>query len=56
MSAKPKTENSFVGPVRIPQVYKDGLKSLLKPHVTYSDLVREAIYLFLKQKGVIKDE
>lgn len=54
MSAK--AESPTVGPVRIPQSYKDGLKSLLKPHVTYSDLVREAIYLFLKQKGVIKDE
>jgi len=54
MVATPKTE--IVGPVRIPQAYKDGLKSLLKPHITYSDLVREAIYLFLKQKGVIKDE
>jgi Arc/MetJ-type ribon-helix-helix transcriptional regulator len=45
-----------VGPVRIPKSYKEGLEKLLKDHVTYSDLIREAIYLLLKKKGIIKDD
>ena len=47
-----------IGPIRIPQIYKDGLTQLLKDrtHLTYSDLIREAIYLLLKERGVIKDE
>ena len=47
-----------VGPVRIPQEHKDGLDKLRqgKAHLTLSDLLREAIYLLLKDKGVIKDE
>jgi Arc/MetJ-type ribon-helix-helix transcriptional regulator len=47
-----------VGPVRIPKEYKDGLDQLKagKPHISYSDLLREAIYLLLIKKGVINEE
>lgn len=49
-------ETVSIGPVRIPKSYKEGLKTLLKDHVTYSDLIREAIYLLLKKRGIIKDD
>jgi hypothetical protein len=52
-----KIESVSIGPVRIPKSYKEGLDILMEPpHITRSHLVREAIYLFLKEKGVIKDE
>ena len=54
MDAKSKSVSLSV---RVPLAYKEALKSMLRPpNITYSDLVREAIYLFLKEKGVIKDE
>lgn len=56
MSAK--TETVSIGPVRIPKSHKDALAKYLegKDHLTYSDLIRSAIYLYLKQKGLIKDD
>lgn len=44
--------------VRIPKEHKAGLDQIKagKAHITYSDLIREAIYLLLVQKGVIRDE
>jgi Arc/MetJ-type ribon-helix-helix transcriptional regulator len=52
------TKTVSIGPFRIPKEYKDGLNRLKagKAYITYSDLVREAIYLFLKEKGIIEDE
>lgn len=49
---------SQIGPVRIPKSYKEGLDQLKagKVHVTYSSLMREAIYLLLVERGIIKDE
>lgn len=56
MSAK--TETVSIGPVRIPKTHKAALTKYLegKDHLTYSDLIRSAIYLYLKQKGLIKDD
>jgi Arc/MetJ-type ribon-helix-helix transcriptional regulator len=53
-----KTETVSIGPVRIPKIYKDGLDQLKdgKVHITYSDLIREAIYLLLAREGIINDE
>ena len=47
-----------IGPVRIPNTHKAALAKYLegKDHLTCSDLIREAIYLYLKQKGLIKDD
>ena len=47
-----------IGPIRIPKIYKEGLDQLLinKPGLTYADLIREAICLLLKERGIIKDE
>lgn len=52
-----KVETVSIGPVRIPKEHKEGLDRLKsgKAHITYSDLIREAIYLLLVQKGIIKD-
>ena len=50
-----KVETVTIGPVRIPKSYKEGLDTLRKDHITYSDLIREGIYLLLVKKGVIKD-
>ncbi len=56
MSAK--IETAQIGPVRIPKLYKEGLDQLKagKDHVTYSSLLRDAIYLLLVEKGIIKDD
>ena len=51
-----KPETVTIGPIRIPKTYKDALTTLLRDHITYSDLIREAIYQFLKGKGLIKDD
>lgn len=51
-----RIETVPIGPVRIPKSYKAGLDTLRKDHVTYSDLIREAIYLLLVKKEVIKDD
>jgi Arc/MetJ-type ribon-helix-helix transcriptional regulator len=55
---KKKIESVPVGPVRIPKSYKEGLALLLvgKDHITYSDLIREAIYLLLVKRGIIEAE
>jgi hypothetical protein len=52
----PKTV--LIGPVRIPHKHKEGLDKLKsgKAHITYSGLIREAIYLLLIKKGVINEE
>lgn len=49
---------SQIGPVRIPKSYKEGLDQLKagKVHVTYSSLMRDAIYLLLVKEGLIADE
>lgn len=49
------TETVSIGPVRIPKSYKEGLTALLegRDHLTYSDLIREAIYLLLVKNKVI---
>jgi hypothetical protein len=48
-----KVETVIIGPVRIPKPYKEGLAKILeeKPHLTYSDLIRDALFLYLKEKG-----
>jgi Arc/MetJ-type ribon-helix-helix transcriptional regulator len=53
-----KTETVSIGPVRIPKEHKEGLDQLKqgKAHITYSDLIREAIYLLLVKNEIIKDE
>lgn len=55
MSAK--TETVSIGPFRIPKAHKEGLDQLKKgkAHITMSDLIREAVYLLLVKKGIIKD-
>lgn len=51
-----KIETVSIGPIRIPITYKEGLDTLRKDHITYSDLIREAIYLLLVKEGIIKDD
>ncbi len=52
-----KADTVSVGPVRIPREHKQGLDQLRagKAHITYSALIREAIYLLLIEKGIIRD-
>lgn len=56
MTKSDPQKRHFVGPVQIPLEYRRGLERLKKPHVTFSDLIREGIYLLLKDRGIIKDE
>jgi Arc/MetJ-type ribon-helix-helix transcriptional regulator len=53
-----KVETVSIGPVRIPKEHKEGLDQLKagKAHITYSDLLREAIYLLLVERGIIDEQ
>lgn len=58
MTRTEKIETVSVGPVRVPKTYKVGLDQLKAgiDHITMSDLIREAIYLLLVKRGIIKVE
>lgn len=49
-------KSSSVGPVRIPAEHRAALDQLMegKAHLSMSDLVREAIYRYLVERGAIK--
>lgn len=51
-----KAETVSIGPIRIPKTHKAALAKYLegKDHLTYSDLIRDAIYIYLKQKKLSK--
>ncbi len=56
MTPTTQSKTVSIGPIRIPRKYDELLVTLLKPHVTKSDLVREALYLLLIREGLIEDE